>query len=139
MTGRGGLVIGLVILALLSSGVGLLLAAESNEVTGQKAGQNGREELYQKNNLGVALMEQYKHEEAAAKFREALAGDGSFTIGRINLALALYFMNDGKSAATEAAAALKLAPESPQALYVLGAAYKKDRLYQRRWPASSDS
>ncbi|MFM8394871.1 MAG: FG-GAP-like repeat-containing protein, partial [Acidobacteriota bacterium] len=84
---------------------------------------------YQKNNLGVALMEQYKHEEAAAKFREALAGDGSFTIGRINLALALYFMNDGKSASTEALAALKLAPESPQALYVLGAAYKKDRLY----------
>jgi len=122
MTGRVSLVIGLVILALLSSGVGLLWAAESNE-------RAGREELYQKNNLGVALMEQYKHEEAAAKFREALARDGSFTIGRINLALALYFMNDAKSAATEAAAALKLAPESPQALYVLGAAYKKDRLY----------
>ena len=56
MTGRGSLVIGLVILALLSSGVGLLWAAESNE-------RAGREELYQKNNLGVALMEQYKHEE----------------------------------------------------------------------------
>lgn len=88
-----------------------------------------REELYRRNNLGVALMEQYKHEDAVKKFKEALAQDANFTIGRINLALAYYFLNDGKNATTEAQAALKSAPRSPQALYILGASYKKDRLY----------
>jgi Tfp pilus assembly protein PilF len=99
-------------------------------LTGGQAGElERREDLYRKNNLGVALMEQYKHEEAAARFREALAEDAGFVIGRINLALALYFQNDGRGATTEALAALKLAPENQQALYVLGASYKKDRLY----------
>ena len=122
MAGRVLLVYGLVMVALLSVGTGLPGKAASST-------QGGREELYQKNNLGVALMEQYKHEEAAAKFREALERDSTFAIGRINLALALYFMNDGRSATAEALAALKLLPESPQALYVLGASYKKERLY----------
>ena len=98
-------------------------------VGAQSEDQAKREELYQKNNLGVALMEQYKHEEAVARFREALARDPNFVIGRINLALALYFLNDGRNATNEALAALKLVPESAAALYVLGASYKKDRLY----------
>ncbi|NDD65235.1 MAG: hypothetical protein EBZ36_14855, partial [Acidobacteria bacterium] len=88
-----------------------------------------REAPYRQNNLGVALMEQYKHEEAAARFREALAGDPGFVIARVNLALALYFQNDGRGATTEALAALKQAPENAPALYVLGASYKKERLY----------
>ena len=108
--------------------IGLSRKVESAQGAPEEA-RAKREELYRANNLGVALMEQYKHEEAVNKFREALARDPSFTIGRINLALALYFLNDGKSATAEALEALKLAPKSPQALYVLGASYKKDRLY----------
>jgi len=88
-----------------------------------------REELYRLNNLGVALMEQYKHEDAARQFKQALERDPNFAIARINLAMADYFLNDSRAAISEAQAALKLAPASLQAQYILGAAYKKDRLY----------
>lgn len=95
----------------------------------QTAAQQKREELYRLNNLGVALMEQYKHEDAVKQFKLALESDADFAIARINLAMADYFLNDAKAAVTEAQAALKLAPTSLHAQYVLGAAYKKDRLY----------
>ncbi|MFN0110078.1 MAG: tetratricopeptide repeat protein, partial [Blastocatellia bacterium] len=95
----------------------------------QASAQQKREELYRLNNLGVALMEQYKHEDAVKQFKLALERDANFSIARINLAMADYFLNDAKAAVTEAQAALKLAPTSLHAQYVLGAAYKKDRLY----------
>lgn len=88
-----------------------------------------REELYRLNNVGVALMEQYKHEDAVKQFKLALERDPDFAIARINLAMAYYFLNDAKLAVAEAQTALKLAPASLQAQYVLGASYKKDRLY----------
>ncbi|MEK7831733.1 MAG: tetratricopeptide repeat protein, partial [Acidobacteriota bacterium] len=88
-----------------------------------------REELYRLNNLGVALMEQYKHEDAVKQFKLALERDANFAVARVNLAMADYFLNDVKAAVTEAQAALKLAPTSLHAQYVLGAAYKNDRLY----------
>ncbi len=95
----------------------------------QSAAQQKREELYRLNNLGVALMEQYKHEDAVKQFKLALESDADFAIARINLAMADYFLNDAKAAVTEAQAALKVSPTSLHAQYVLGAAYKKDRLY----------
>lgn len=88
-----------------------------------------REDLYRLNNLGVALMEQYKHEDAIKQFKLALERDANFAIARINLAMAAYFLNDVKTAIAEAQTALKLAPTSLHAQYVLGAAYKNDRLY----------
>jgi Putative Zn-dependent protease, contains TPR repeats len=88
-----------------------------------------REDLYRLNNLGVALMEQYKHEDAVKQFKLALERDANFAIARVNLAMAAYFLNDVKTAVAEAQAALKLAPTSLHAQYVLGAAYKNDRLY----------
>ncbi|MEO6727232.1 MAG: FG-GAP-like repeat-containing protein, partial [Blastocatellia bacterium] len=88
-----------------------------------------REEMYRLNNLGVALMEQYKHEDAVKQFKQALERDASFAIAHINLAMADYFLNDSRAAITEAQAALKLTPASLQAQYILGASYKKDRLY----------
>jgi tetratricopeptide (TPR) repeat protein len=101
------------------------------------SGQEEREALYRLNNQGVALMEQYQHEAAVEKFSQALAADGNFVIGRVNLALAYYFLNDGKRAMVEAKRALERAPKSPQALYVLGAAAKKERLYPEALAAFS--
>lgn len=104
---------------------GLLAAASAQDA----AALQKREELYRLNNLGVALMEQYKHEDAVRQFKQAVERDANFAIGRINLAMAHYFLNDSRLAITEAQAALKLLPNSLQAQYVLGAAYKKDRQY----------
>jgi len=113
---------------LLSAWIGRagLLAAVSAQ---DAAALQKREELYRLNNLGVALMEQYKHEDAVRQFKQAVERDANFAFGRINLAMAHYFLNDSRLAIAEAQAALKLLPNSLQAQYVLGAAYKKDRQY----------
>ena len=51
-----------------------------------------REQLYRLNNIGVAFMEQFKHEDAVKQFKQALEGDPNFAVARINLALA-YFLS----------------------------------------------
>ncbi len=88
-----------------------------------------RESLYRLNNLGVALMEQYKHEDATRKFKEALAADPKFAVGRINLAMVYLFLNDYASALNEAREALKVAPDSLHAHYVLANALRNEKLY----------
>ena len=78
-----------------------------------------REAAYRANNLGVALLEQFKHREGAEQFERALKLDPGLALARINLAVALYNVPDADAAAREAARALTLAPDSPQALYIL--------------------
>ena len=111
------------------AGISVIGWVKVSNAQGQNSPQQKREELYRLNNLGVALMEQYKHEDAVKQFKLALERDANFAIARVNLAMADYFLNDAKAAVLEAQAALKLAPNSLHAQYVLGAAYKKDRLY----------
>ena len=91
--------------------------------------QQKREQLYRLNNQGIAFMEQYKHEDAVKKFKEALATDANFALARINLALALFYLNDSRAAVEEARAAVKLVPNSPTAHYVLGASLRNEKLY----------
>ncbi len=86
-----------------------------------------REELYRLNNQGVALMEQYKHEDAVKLFRQALAGDSNFAPARINLATAFFFLNDSRSALEEAGLAVKLAPSSLHARYILAASLRNEK------------
>jgi tetratricopeptide (TPR) repeat protein len=88
-----------------------------------------REQLYRLNNLGVALMEQYKHEDAAKKFKEALAQDSKFAVARINLAMAYLFLSDFPNSLTESREAVKLAPENPYALYLLANALRNEKQY----------
>ncbi|MGH9767571.1 MAG: FG-GAP-like repeat-containing protein [Blastocatellia bacterium] len=88
-----------------------------------------REQLYRLNNIGVAFMEQYKHEDAAKQFKQALERDPNFAVARINLALAHFYLNDSRSAVEEARAAVKLAPDSPHAHYALAAALRNEKLY----------
>lgn len=100
-------------------------------LAGAQAGEReSRETLYRSNNLGVAWMEQYKHEEAVKEFRSALASDATFAPARINLALAYYFLNDSRNALAEAREAIKTNPDSLHAHYVLGATLKKERQYE---------
>ncbi|HKX33585.1 MAG TPA: FG-GAP-like repeat-containing protein [Blastocatellia bacterium] len=107
-----------------ASVTGAQSAAPPNAEARQK-----REQLYRFNNLGVALMEQYKHEEAAKQFKQALASDPNFAVAHVNLALTHYFLNDSRSAVEEAKTAVKLAPKSLSAHYVLGIALRNEKLY----------
>lgn len=85
-----------------------------------------REDAYRANNLGVAYLEQYNYEQAAASFRRALDLDNSLTLARINLAIALLYVPDHAAAAKEATAALQQQADAPQAHYVLGLVARSD-------------
>src|SRR5215469_1375923 len=89
-------------------------------VSAQTDERQKREELYRLNNIGVALMEQFKHEQAAASFKQALARDPGFTIARVNLALAYYFQQNLIDARTEAQTVLKTDANNIRMRYVLG-------------------
>src|SRR5881296_778477 len=79
-----------------------------------------REDAYRANNLGVALLEQFKYPEAAAAFRQAFGVDASLAIAHLNLSLALLYAQDLAGAAREANDGARQLPSTPQPLYVLG-------------------
>jgi len=83
-----------------------------------------REDAYRANNLGVALLEQYKYKDAADAFKRALQLDPELTLARINLGIALFNAPDLVAAQRELQAAITAAPSAPQPLYVLGLAAK---------------
>ena len=77
------------------------------------------EEAYRANNLGVSLLEQFKFDEAAAAFREALRREPNLGIAHLNLSIALLQNADFTAARGEAEAADRLMPGAPQPPYVL--------------------
>jgi tetratricopeptide (TPR) repeat protein len=89
-----------------------------------------REELYRLVNVGIAYLEQFKPEEAAKYFQQAVDKDANFALGHLNLAIAQYFNRDMPKAIEEARLALKQMPNSPHAHYVLGLALKNERQYE---------
>ena len=89
-----------------------------------------REELYRLVNIGIAYLEQFKPEEAAKYFQQAVDKDANFALGHLNLAVAAYFNRDMPKAIAEARLALKQMPNSPHAHYVLGLALKNERQYE---------
>src|SRR5437899_12067895 len=64
-----------------------------------------REEAYRANNLGASLLEQFKFDEAAAAFREALRREPNLGIAHLNLSIALLQNADFEAARGEAEAA----------------------------------
>ena len=87
---------------------------------GQEALNASRERAYRSNNLGVAQLEQFKYQEAAAAFRQALSVDASLGLAHLNLSLALLYAGDLEGAAREAGDASRLLPSALQPPYVLG-------------------
>ncbi len=68
----------------------------------------------------MALLEQFRPEQAAPHFRAALTADPGLSLARVNLALALLLSDDLAAAEKEARAAAQALPQSPQAQHVLG-------------------
>src|SRR5437588_1046032 len=78
------------------------------------------EAAYRANNIGVALLEQYKAKDAADSFTRALEIKSDLLIARINLSIALYFLPEVEGAKREAQKALNQDPNKPQPHYILG-------------------
>ena len=81
---------------------------------------SSREQAYRANNIGVALLEQFKHKEGADAFRNALKIDPKLNLARINLSIALFNLPDLPGAQREAQAAATVSPEVPQPYYIIG-------------------
>jgi Tfp pilus assembly protein PilF len=92
-----------------------LTAATNDQSTFEKG-----EAAYRENNLGVALLEQYKAKDAIDSFTRALQIKPDLTIARINLSIALYYLPDANSAKREAEKVLSQDPNRPQPHYILG-------------------
>ena len=95
-----------------------LLKPTSAQRQNEKA--NAREDAYRANNLGVALLEQFKYKEAADAFKRALQLAPDLSLARINLGIALFNVPDLPGAQRELQAAATAAPNAPQPAYVLG-------------------
>src|SRR5205085_11437732 len=100
---------GLLLIALLSSALTLHWQTTSTH-----------EDAYRANNIGVALLEQFKYKEAADAFKRALQLDPSLTLARINLGIALFNLPDLPAAQKELQAASAAAPNTPRPHYGLG-------------------
>ena len=115
-----------VLVGLLVSVVALLplLIDQTNAQRDRQTSIAKREEAYRANNIGVALLEQYKFNEAADHFRKALELQPKLTMARINFGIALFNLADFEAAAREMQHAIAVAPETPQPHYILGLAAK---------------
>src|SRR4051812_35422033 len=81
---------------------------------------SAREDAYRANNLGVALLEQYKYKEGAEAFTRALQLDPKLSVARINLGIALFNVPDLAGAQREAQKTIAENPSAPQPHYILG-------------------
>src|SRR5258705_7933192 len=79
-----------------------------------------REDAYRANNIGVALLEQFKYKEGADAFHRALQIDTKLNLAHINLSIALFNIPDLPAASSQAQKATTLAPNAPQPYYILG-------------------
>jgi tetratricopeptide (TPR) repeat protein len=79
-----------------------------------------REEAYRSNNIGVAQLERFKYKDAAQAFQRALSIHPSLNIAKINLAIALFNLQDLDAACVQASAVAVLMPDTAQPFYLLG-------------------
>ncbi|HXG63585.1 MAG TPA: FG-GAP-like repeat-containing protein, partial [Blastocatellia bacterium] len=106
--------------AAVFAATGVAVSTGAASASPQAAAPSAREQAYRANNLGVALLEQFKHKEGAEEFRRALRLDPKLAIARVNLAIALYNIPEIEGALREAQAAAQALPAAPQPHYLLG-------------------
>lgn len=109
----------------------LALVALTMMTTGQQAPRPAAppgdlERAYRANNLGVARLEQFDYEGAAAAFRNALQLAPTLHMAQVNLAIALLYAGKPADAAPAARTGAAALPASATAHYVVGLIAKAD-------------
>ncbi len=85
-----------------------------------RQGQTLESRLTRTNNIGVALMEQLKFEEAAKQFQKLASLDPRFIPGQVNLGIAKFYQQQYEEAAQSFQRALRIDPDQLQSLYMTG-------------------
>jgi len=116
----------LLLLAGFLTALALTATHSAARIQTQPTAPQSLEDAYRANNIGVALLEQFKYKEAADSFRRALQLNPKLALARINLAIALFNVPDFPGAQKEAQAALALSPDAPQPHYILGLIAKSE-------------
>ena len=88
------------------------------------------EAAHRANNVGVALLEQYRFAEAVEALRKSVALDPKFATARINLGIGLFYLPDLAAARQEMEAAIALHPAALQPHYVLGLIARQENLVE---------
>ncbi len=114
------LIVWVFLVSVFASALFLTGATQANLQTQTGSAAASREDAYRANNIGVALLEQFKHKEAAEAFKNALKIDPKLNLAHINLSIALFNVPDLPAAQRQAQNATILAPEVPQPYYILG-------------------
>ena len=110
----------LLCLVLVAAGAAPRPSARAQAPASPAAGPSAaREAAWRENNLGVALLEQFRFADAVLAFGRALEKDPALLAARINLAIAHLYVPDIPAAKQAAEEALKAAPDAPQPNYIL--------------------
>src|SRR5713101_2953287 len=96
-----------------------MFSPQASVPAGQSAFEKS-EAAYRANNIGVALLEQYKAKDAVESFARALEIKPDLLVARMNLSIALYYLPDADGAKREAEKALNRDANAPQPHYILG-------------------
>jgi len=116
-------------LAQLTLSILFICALAGGATTSDQSAFEKRETAYRANNIGVALLEQYKPKDAAQSFERALTIDPNLLLAQINLSIALYYVPDNEGAKRAAEKALNHDPSAPQPHYVLGLIARADNRF----------
>ena len=111
---------GSLLVAAVALGAVASAARATDDATSTPPPPAAREAAHRENNLGVALLEQFRFVDAAEAFDRALEKDPTLVLARVNLVIAHLYVPDHDAARREAEAALEATPDSPQLNYILG-------------------
>lgn len=86
--------------------------------------QTGKAQLIYHNNIGIALLEQFNHEQALVEFSRCLSIEKDFLPALINSALAYFYLKHFPQAEKLLQQALDQDSQQPTALFIMGLIYK---------------
>ncbi len=90
-----------------------------------------QEELVYRNNIGIALLEQFSFREALSEFAQCFKTDPKFVPALVNSALAHFYLQEFAQAEEFLKKALVVDPNQPNTLFAMGMIYRNQNQLER--------